>query len=235
MRVLGIETSTLQGGVALVDAQRVVCEHTLSVQVTHSERLLPAIDAVLSDAGVTLDSIDGLAISIGPGSFTGLRIGVSTVKGLAYATGLPVVAVPTLEAMAWLLPAALHPICPVLDARKHEVYTALFRHTETGLVRVWEDQAIAPERLCAQIDGPTLFVGDGVEAYASLWQARLGTQMLQPPHFARAPRPAVIAALGRERLLRGECDDADRLVPRYLRPSEAEVRRQAVRPAGTPT
>ena len=225
MRVLGIETSTLQGGVALVDGHRVVCERTLSVQVTHSERLLPAIDAVLADAGTTLERLDGLAVSIGPGSFTGLRIGVSTVKGLAYATGLPVIGVPTLMAMAWLLPAAQYPICPLLDARKQEVYAALFRHTDAGLVQVWDDRAISPERLCPLIDEPTLFVGDGVGAYADLWRARLGDRMLQPPVFAREPRPAIIAALGRERLERGERDDAERLVPRYLRPSEAELRR----------
>jgi tRNA threonylcarbamoyladenosine biosynthesis protein TsaB len=232
MRVLGIETSTLQGGAALVDGEHVVCEHTLSVRVTHSERLLPAIDAVLRDAGVGLTDVGGLAISIGPGSFTGLRIGLSTVKGLAYATGLPVVGVPTLEAMAWLLPAARYPICPVLDARKHEVYAALFRHAEAGLVRLWDDRALSPERVCDLVDGPTLFIGDGVGAYADLWHARLGVRMIIPPVFARAARPAVIAALGHDRFMRGERDDAGSLVPRYLRPSEAEARRRAARPGG---
>jgi tRNA threonylcarbamoyladenosine biosynthesis protein TsaB len=227
MRVLGIETSTLQGGVAIVDDRRVVCELLLSVELTHSERLLPSIDRVLADAGTALAGLDGLAVSLGPGSFTGLRIGLSTVKGLAYATGLPVVGVPTLEAMAWLLPEARWPICPVLDARKQEVYAALFRHEGGALVRLVEDGALSPERLCDWIEGPTLFIGDGVAAYGDLWRRRLGERMLCPPVFARAARPAIVAGLGRTRLLRGERDDPDRLVPRYLRPSEAEVRRRA--------
>ena len=122
MLVLGIETSSRHGGVAIIGEDRVLCEAVLSVEVTHSERLLPAVDRALDEARITLEGLGGIAVSIGPGSFTGLRIGLSTAKGLAYATGLPLVGVPTLEAMAWTLPAARWQVCPVLDARKQEVY-----------------------------------------------------------------------------------------------------------------
>jgi tRNA threonylcarbamoyladenosine biosynthesis protein TsaB len=227
MLVLGIETSTTHGGVAIIGAEGVLCEAILNVEVTHSERLLPAVDRALGEARVSLEALGGIAVSIGPGSFTGLRIGLSTAKGLAYATGRPLVGVPTLEAMAWTLPAARWQICPVLDARKQEVYAALFRHDATGLCRVMEDTAMPPEDLCHLIRNPTLFLGDGVETYGALFRERLGDRMLRPPMASRGARPACVAELGRARLLRGERDAPESLIPRYLRPSEAELRRRA--------
>jgi tRNA threonylcarbamoyladenosine biosynthesis protein TsaB len=226
MLVLGVETSTTQGGVAIVGEDRVLCECVLNVEVTHSERLLPAIDRALADARVSLSDLGGIAVSIGPGSFTGLRIGLSTVKGLAYGTGLPVAGVPTLEAMAWSVPEARWQVCPVLDARKQEVYAALFRHDHGRLVRVTEDAALAPEALCLLVRKPTLFLGDGVQTYGAFFRERLGARMLVPPLAGRGVRPACVAELGRARLLRGERDAPESLVPRYLRPSEAEFRRR---------
>lgn len=226
MLVLGIETSTRHGGVAIIGEDRVLCETVLSVEATHSERLLPAVDRALAEAQITLDGLGGIAVSIGPGSFTGLRIGLSTAKGLAYATGLPLVGVPTLEAMAWALPAARWQVCPVLDARKQEVYAALFRHEAEGLRRVMADAALSPEDLCRLIRNPTLFLGDGVDAYGALLRERLGERMLLPPLASRGARPACVAELGRRRLLQGDRDAPDALVPRYLRPSEAELRRR---------
>lgn len=226
MLVLGIETSTTQGGVAVVGEDHVLCETVLNVEVTHSERLLPAVDRALADARISLEALGGIAVSIGPGSFTGLRIGLSTAKGLAYATGLPLVGVPTLEAMAWALPAARWQVCPVLDARKQEVYAALFRHEPAGLRRVTDDAALAPEDLCRLIRTPTLLLGDGLAPYAAVFRERLGDKMLSPPVASRGPRPACVAELGRQRLVRGERDAIESLVPRYLRPSEAELRRR---------
>jgi tRNA threonylcarbamoyladenosine biosynthesis protein TsaB len=231
MLVLGVETSTMQGGVALVGPQGLLSEYTLNVAATHSERLLPAIDQMLRDAGLTLARVEGLAVSIGPGSFTGLRIGLSTVKGLAYATGLPLVGVPTLEALAWSVPFAGPPVCPVLDARRQEVYAALFRFTGRRLERLMEDTALTPEALCERIQAPTLFLGDALGAYGELFAERLGDRLILPPVSSRGARPACVAELGRERLLRGERDQASSLVPRYLRPSEAELRRARHAPA----
>ena len=232
MLVLGIESSTMQGGVALVGETGLVAEYTLNVEVTHSERLLPALDRLLTDAGVGLDALGGLAVSIGPGSFTGLRIGLSTAKGLAYATGLPLVGVPTLEVLAWSVPYAAVPVCPVLDARKQEVYAALFRYTHGALVPVMQPTALAPEVLCARIRRPTLFLGDGLAEYGDLFRRLLGEKLLVPPPASRGARPGSLADLGRQRLLRGEQDALDTIVPLYLRPSEAELRlrqRPAVR------
>ncbi len=225
MLVLGVETSTMQGGAALVGDGGLCSEYTLNVEATHSERLLPTIERMLCDARIELGSLSGFAVSIGPGSFTGLRIGLSTVKGLAYATGLPVVGVPTLEALASGLSFAAEPVCPILDARKQEVYAALFQWEHGRLVRLMDDSAVAPEALCEKIHRPTIFLGDGLLTYGELLQRLLGDRLLVPAAPGRGARPAWVAELGRRRLLRGERDPIETLVPAYLRPSEAELRR----------
>jgi tRNA threonylcarbamoyladenosine biosynthesis protein TsaB len=220
MRVLALETSTLAGGVALVDGERLVAEYVLDVSVTHSERLMAAVDRVLADAHWAPRDLDGLAVSIGPGSFTGLRIGVSTAKGLAWALDLPIAAVPTLDAMAATVPGTVLPICPVLAARRGEVYASLYRHDGEGLRREWEYLALAPEELATRLTEATLLIGDGAAGVDSP-QAR----RLPPPH--RVPSPACVAVLGRERLRLGDIVGAAELVPLYLRPSQAELRRRA--------
>src|SRR6266851_56323 len=125
MRVLAVDTSTMAGGVALLEDERVVGESLLDVRTTHSERLMLAVDRALADARWTAESLDGLAVAIGPGSFTGLRIGLAAVKGLALALDRPIAAIPTLDAMASGLPWAARPVCPVIVARKGEVYACL--------------------------------------------------------------------------------------------------------------
>ena len=219
MRVLAVETSTLSGGAALLDGERVVGEYTLDVRVTHSERLMAAIDQLLSDAGWTARELEGIAVTVGPGSFTGLRVGLSTVKGLALALAIPVAAVPTLDAMAAMLPYAALPVCPVLDARKREVYASLYRWDGLGMRRQWDYLAVTPDELARRLREPVIVVGDGAEAIDSAFARRV-----EPPR--RGPAPAVVGALGRARLARGETVTVADLVPIYLRPSEAELKRR---------
>ena len=127
MRVLGIDTSSLLGGVAILDNETLLAESRLNVAVAHSERLMGEMDRMLRHSDLTVKDIDVFAVAVGPGSFTGLRVGLSTVKGLVYATGRPMVAVPTLEALAWNVPFCRYQVCPLLDARKGEVYAGLFK------------------------------------------------------------------------------------------------------------
>lgn len=220
MRVLALETSTLAGGVALLDNDRLVAEHVLDVSVTHSERLMVAVDGALGDAGWAPAALQGLAVAIGPGSFTGLRIALGTVKGLALALELPVAAVPTLDAMAAALPFCALPVCPVLRARRDEVYACRYRWDGRAMRREWEYLALPPNALAARLDEPTVLLGDGAGSIASPCARRLA-----PPH--RVPSPALVGALGLERLRRGDVVKLAELVPLYLRPSQAELRRRA--------
>ncbi len=222
MRVLAIETSTLAGGVALLEDDRLVAEYVLDVSLTHSERLLAAVDRCVADARWTPAEIDGLAVAVGPGSFTGLRIALSTVKGLALALGVPIAAVPTLDAMAAALPFAAHAVCPVLDARRNEVYASLYRWDGAAPRREWDYLALPPADLAARLDAlgePVILLGDGapaVPAHAGL--------LMPPPR--RVPSPACVGALGLARLRRGDVVTAAELAPLYLRPSEAELKRR---------
>src|SRR5262249_53696050 len=229
VRVLAVETSTLTGAAALLEGDTVVAECRLSVALTHSERLLPAVDHLLRTAGRLLAAGDALAVAVRPGSFTGLRIGVSTMKSLAYATGKPLVGVPTLDALAWTLPFATHPVCPILDAKKGEVYAALYRTGGGRLERLWDYQAVAPERLAAGRGGPARRWFPGARA--------------PPRPRPRPPRPAAgarggppratgrrwappAAGRGRAPLGGGESPAPAALTPLYLRRSEAELGRE---------
>jgi len=132
MKILAIETSTMMGSVAVMDKTQLIAEYRLNIKGTHSERLVRIIDEVLKDSGLEFKDLDGYAVSIGPGSFTGLRIGITTVKGLAFVTRKPVAAIPTLDALACNIPFSQYQICPMLDARKKEVYTALYIISDDG-------------------------------------------------------------------------------------------------------
>jgi len=219
VRVLAVETSSLAGGVALFDGERLRGEYLLDVRATHSERLMPAIDRLLTDTGWAPRDLEGLAVAVGPGSFTGLRIGLSAVKGLALALAIPIAAVPTLDAMAAALPFADLPVCPVLDARKGEVYASLYRWDGDGMRREWDYLAVAPEALVARIAEPVILVG-GAAGLVATPHARLA-----PPH-RRVSSPSAVGVLGLARLAAGETVSAADLLPIYLRPSEAELKRR---------
>jgi tRNA threonylcarbamoyladenosine biosynthesis protein TsaB len=219
MRILGIDTSTPQAAIALVEDEALIAEARLPVRRGEAERLLPAIDRLLGDARVALAGLAGIGVAIGPGSFTGLRIGLATVKGLALGSGVPVVGVPSLDALAWQVPWALVPVVPLLDARRGEVYGARFEpHGAGGLARLTDDAAFDLEGLAALVgDGPALLVGPGADAWRGAATARLGLRARFAPAGLVAPRGLAVARLAAERLAAGEADPVDRLVPRYVR------------------
>ncbi len=228
----------MTGAVAVLDSGAVVAESRVSIAVTHGERLMAAIDGVLRAARWELPQIDAFAVALGPGSFTGLRIGLSTVKGLAFATGKPVAGVPTLEALAWRLPYCAYPVCPVLDAKKNEVYAGLYRTLDGRLEVLEAPRAIAPatlaDELGAAVPGPVVFVGDAVVPYGSVFQDVLGARACLGPADLRLPSAVTVGELGSQALARGEAVDVASLVPLYLRPSEAELARERRQDAGRP-
>lgn len=230
MYVLGVETATRVGSVAVASEGGLIGEYTLGVGPAYAERLLPAIDHLLQSTDVPFSDIDGLAISLGPGSFTGLRIGLSTVKGLSFAGKKPVVGIPTLDALAHHIHGFEFLICPMLDARKKEVYTALYRRDRTeGVQKLTVDLATAPDKLLREVDEAVIFLGDGSRVYRSVIEASLGSRAVFTPPYLDYPRAATIAFLGMEELRKGTIQSIDTLKPIYVRPSEAELHAKALR------
>ena len=224
MRVLGIETATSLASVGIVVEDRVVAERAVPMRGSHAQTLLPLIDEALRAAGVGLSELDRVAVSIGPGSFTGLRIGLSVAKGLALAARLAVVGVPTLDAYAHAIGPRDSLVCPVLDARKGEVYAAAFRWRGAEPVRALAPMAVAPQQFAARVQGPCTLVGDGVDAYAPLWRSTFGARVELIPFAALPPSGIVVARLGS---VLGACAPAEPggIEPSYCRPSEAELGR----------
>ncbi len=231
MKVLGIDTSTRCGSVGLVDGKKVVSEFHLNIAVTHSERLLEAIRYLLEASRCSLGEIDGWAISLGPGSFTGLRIGVSTVKGLAFATQKPVVGISSLDVLASQVSPTPYLICPVVDARKGELYTAFYRYEEAHLLQRRSDyRALTPDELIKNIQERTIFIGDGVETYGKHLKEALPLWALFPNPSLHLPYGSIVARLGEELLQKGERSKVEALTPLYIRPSEAEIKWQQKSP-----
>ncbi|MBW2038286.1 MAG: tRNA (adenosine(37)-N6)-threonylcarbamoyltransferase complex dimerization subunit type 1 TsaB [Deltaproteobacteria bacterium] len=226
MMILGIDTSTSCGSLGLIDGDQVVAEYNLNREETHSARLIPSIQVLLKGAKLDIKDVDGLAVSLGPGSFTGLRVGLSTVKGLALAAEKPVVGVPTLDALAHNLPFTPYLICPFLDARRGEVYTALYKDEGGGRVkRLTPYQVLSPSIMLEEIPPKeTIFLGDGVRVYGELIKERLGERAFFAPPHLRFLRGTMVAELGLQRIMEGERDDISSLVPIYVRPSDAEIR-----------
>lgn len=223
MKLLAVESATLSGGAAILDGDRLLGEITLNIAITHSERLLAAVDRLVVDCGLAPADLEGLAVSVGPGSFTGLRVGLATVKGLAMALDLPIAPVPTLDALAARLPFADAPVCPILDARKNEVYLSLYRWRGDRMWREREYLALSPELAVAELTAPVILLGDGIEACRP-WLDGQGDGIRITPVAQRLPAAATVAELGHALLAAGGGVGAEALVPLYLRPSEAELK-----------
>ncbi|MGH7332017.1 MAG: tRNA (adenosine(37)-N6)-threonylcarbamoyltransferase complex dimerization subunit type 1 TsaB [Candidatus Rokuibacteriota bacterium] len=220
MRVLALDTSTLAGGVALVDGERTVAECLLDIRLTHSERLMPAVDQLLRGAGWGPPDLEGVAVAGGPGSFTGLRIGVSAAKGFALALSIPVAVVPTLDAMAAALPFAQWPVCPVLVARRDEVYVSLYRWDGTAMRREWDYLALPPSAVSERLRERVILTGDGATTIAS-------PLAVLAPCWRWAPSAAIVGHLGAQRLRAGASVGAAELAPLYVRPPHAELTHRA--------
>jgi len=215
----------------LIDDGEVLSDTLLHIPVTHSERLLGAIEFVLREARCSIDDVDGWALSLGPGSFTGLRIGVSTVKGLAFATGKPVAGVATLDVLASQVSPTSYLICPILDARKKEVYSAFYRYKDRSfLERQTDDQALRPEDLARKITEQTILIGDGVRTYKDFLLRSLPSLAIFPAAPLHFPHGSVVATLGFELLKKGEHLNVSTFSPIYIRSSEAEVKWRETHP-----
>lgn len=224
MRILGIESSSMVASVAVVTDGVTTAEYTVNFKKTHSQTLLPMIDEVVRMLELDLAEIDGIAVSGGPGSFTGLRIGSATAKGLGLALDKPLIHVPTIDAMAYNFFGASALICPMMDARRMQVYTGLY-HCDRELEVVKEPCCILVDELLAELNERgerVIFLGDGVP----MAEGRIRELLTVPFDFAPAhlnrQRAASVAALGAKYFLEGRTETAMEHAPDYLRKAQAE-------------
>lgn len=224
MKILGIESSSLVASVAIWQDDLIVAEYTVNFKKTHSQTLLPMLDEIGNMTELDLDTIDGIAVSEGPGSFTGLRIGSATAKGLGLALNKPLMGIPTVDAMAYQLFGCAHRICPVMDAKRGQVYTGVYRYEENFVV---EKEACAMDlrellEELKQEDGKVVFLGDGVPVHRNVIAEVMGEQALFVPAAANRQRAATVAALGAVYLQEGRTQTAAEHGPNYHRVSQAE-------------
>lgn len=228
MRVLAIDTSTAMAGIAVCDESGLLAEYMLRDMKTHSQKLVPMLNELLNSLQLTAAEIDVYAAVTGPGSFTGLRIGVTTIKSLAYAVQKPTVGIPSLDALANA--AAVREdtiVCPMMDARNNQVYTALYKN-RNGLmenligymgIHVSELVGIIEEQY---VDSCVLFTGDGVTLHKDFLKIELKDRCIFAPDFMLQQMAASAAQLALSKALRGETVSSMELTPYYLRPSQAE-------------
>ena len=222
---LAIDTATRTAGMAILKDESILVESFFQVAKTASETLLPAIERGLDTAGLRMDEVDLFSLTIGPGSFTGLRVGASIVKGFGLATGKPVCGVSTLEALALNMAWSRLRVCPLLDAKKNQVYTALYGPDTPGSLKCLEpEQAADPEDFFKRIPGETVFLGDGAAVYGGLIRRLLPERCFFAPAHLQYIRPATVGIIGLARYRQGRTLDLATFVPGYLRKSEAEIK-----------
>lgn len=229
MKILGIDSSGLTASAAIIDGDTVVAEFTVNNKKTHSQTLLPMIEKVVAMSEILLEELDAIAVAAGPGSFTGLRIGSATAKGIGLALKKPIIPVPTLEGLAYRVAVSDALICPMMDARRNQVYTGLYRRKKSDLEIVQAQEAVAISEITEQINGiaePVLFLGDGVPVQETYLAENLKVPYEFAPMHLNRQGAAAVAALGSVYFAEGRVETAAEHKPVYLRKSQAERERE---------
>lgn len=228
MKILGIDSSGLVASAAIVVDETLVAEFTVNNKQTHSQTLLPMIDQVVKMSGMELEELDGIAVAAGPGSFTGLRIGASTAKGMALALEKQIISVPTLEGLAYRVAGCEGVICPLMDARRNQVYTGIYRVEQNKLECLLEQSAMDIQNIIAQINKrgeKVTFLGDGVPVHKIVLEEQIMVPYQFAPLHLNRQSAAAVAALGAIYLSEGKAELAREHRPIYLRQSQAERER----------
>jgi len=223
MKILAVDTATKSCSVAIVDGEVVVAELTTINDETHSKHLLEMVHTVTQMSGLSLSDLSGFAVTIGPGSFTGLRIGISSIKGFAVAFDKPVVGISSLEALARQTVPSSYLVVPCLDARKGEIYFAHYRFGHGLLSQEKDEVVLPPDQVIKDIVEPCIFVGSGAQVYQDLIRQELGPNAFFAPQNCHIIRASTVAYLGMKRLENDDFDDINALVPHYIRKSDAEL------------
>ncbi len=228
MKILALDSSGMVASAAVYEDDILLAEYTVNYKKTHSQTLLPMVDEIVRMLQMDLSSIDAIAVAAGPGSFTGLRIGSATAKGLGLALDKPLISVPTVDALAYNLFQVKGLICPIMDARRQQVYTGIYRHDGLKLHTVMPQTAMGAVELCHilnKMEEEVVFLGDGVPVYRELLLQELRIEFrFAPGHLARQ-RAGAVAALGAQYYAQGRFENAADHTPEYLRPSQAERER----------
>ncbi len=228
MKILAIDSSGLVASVAIVTEDAVLAEYTVNFKKTHSQTLLPMLNEIAGMVELDLKEVDAIAVAAGPGSFTGLRIGSATAKGLGLAMNKPIVAVPTLEGLAYNLYGTECVICPMMDARRNQVYTGLYEFGHKELRVILEQTAVAVEEILEEINRlgrEVIFLGDGAAVYQELIRGKTKVDYTFAPTHLNRQRAGAVGALGLEMFKKGQIETAERHEPVYLRVSQAERER----------
>ncbi|MBE5924624.1 MAG: tRNA (adenosine(37)-N6)-threonylcarbamoyltransferase complex dimerization subunit type 1 TsaB [Lachnospiraceae bacterium] len=230
MRILAVDSSGLVASVAIVEDDNLIAEYTVNYKKTHSQTLLPMLDEIVKMTEADLNGVDAIAVAKGPGSFTGLRIGAATVKGLSFALDKPVIGVPTVEGLAMNLYDSAALICPIMDARRSQVYTGLYRFQNHTLQVVKDQLPIAVDELIDTLNllgEEVVFLGDGVPVYESVIKERIKVPYSFAPAHVNKQRASAIAVRAMEYYKSGVYENGDDFAPEYLRVSQAERERAA--------
>ena len=224
MILMGIDSSIPQASVALLKDGKVLNQAEVGTNATASNQVLFLIDKILTTSGVNLQDLDGFCLTTGPGSFTGLRVGASILKGMLLATSKPFVKIDTLEALALQAMPTGNKVCAILDARKKEVYTASFCGNGSILDRLTPDRALTPSRLCQEITEPTVFVGTGLNSYGPFLRSQLGENFIPTQSKCTDTIAACAARLVQNCFENKKTTDLDKLTIKYVRKPEAELK-----------
>lgn len=228
MRILGLDSSGLVASVALVEDDNMLAEYTVNYKKTHSQTLLPMLDEIAKMIELDLKTIDAIAIAGGPGSFTGLRIGSATAKGLGLALNKPLIQVPTVDGLAYNLYGCKDMVCPLMDARRNQTYTGLYEFDAEGMHTVKEQCAVGIDEIIAKINElgrPVVFLGDGVSVFKSFIEENCKVPFSFAPAHMNKQRAGAVAALGEVYYREGKVQTAEEHKPDYLRLSQAERER----------
>ena len=228
MRILALDSSGLVATVAIVEEEQVIAEYTVNYKKTHSQTLLPMLDEIVKMTELDLQTIDAIAVSGGPGSFTGLRIGSATAKGLGLALDKPLIHIPTVEGMAFNMWGVDGMICPIMDARREQVYTGIYRCKDQSLEIVEDQMAISVEALIAKLNSygePVVLLGDGVPVYGEKMKEGLQVKTVFAPAHRNRQSAASVGCLAFQYLKEGRVVTAAEHKPDYLRVSQAERER----------
>lgn len=228
MKILSLDSSGLVASTAVVEDNNLIAEYTVNYKKTHSQTLLPMLDEIVRMTETQLKDVDAIAVAKGPGSFTGLRIGLATAKGLALALDKPIVGIPTLEGLAMNLCGTEHLVCPLMDARRNQVYTGIYRFDGTELMVVKDQVAVAIDDIITalnQIGEKVIFLGDGVDVYRSCIEEKIAIPYQFAPAHLNKQSAGAVGVRGLQYLQKGMIEDADTFAPEYLRVSQAERER----------